>query len=98
MFVKLHKSYRIVVAVCDNKLLGKKFVEGVKQLDVRDNFYNKQEMSYNEVVKLMKFQASEDAIFNIVGDESVKAAQEAGIINEDGIGYIDNIPFALVLL
>jgi len=98
MFLKLHKSYRTVVAVCDSDLLGKKFEEGNKQLDVRESFYKGEEKTYEEVVELMKFQSGEDATFNIVGQESVNAAKEAGIINDGSITYMDGIPYALVLL
>ena len=96
--VKVHKSYRTVVAICDSSLLGKKFEEGKKQLEVREGFFKEIEISYKEAVKLMEFQAKEDATFNIVGEYAVKAAKEAGIINSKGIGKISNIPYALVLL
>ncbi len=98
MLVKLHKSYRTVVAICDSNLLGKTFEEGEKILDVRESFYNGEEVSYERAVEIMRFQAREDATFNIVGKESIKAAKEAGIITEEGIGEIQGIPFALVLL
>jgi len=100
--VKIHKSYRTIVAACDSDLIGKKFEEdfekGTKQLDIRENFYKNEELSHEKAVELMKFQAREDATFNIVGKESVKVAKEAGIINDNGIGKIDNVPYALVLL
>ena len=100
--IKIHKSYRIIVAVCDFDLLGKKFEEeisqGVKQLDLRESFYKNQEISYEKTVELIKSQAKEDATFNIVGKESIKAALEAGIISKSGIGKINGIPYALVLL
>jgi len=96
--VKLHKSHRTVVAVCDSNLIGKKFEEGIKQLDVRKTFFQDKTISYKEAVKFMIYQANEDATFNIVGPESIKAAIEAGIIDEKGIGKVQYIPFALVLL
>ena len=100
--IKLHKSYRTLVAVCDSELIGKRFEEefekGIKQLDLRENFYKNEELSYREVIEFMKFQAKEDATFNIVGKDSIKAALEAGIIDKAGIGKIDGIPYALVLL
>ena len=40
----------------------------------------------------------EDATFNIVGKESVQTALEAGIIKEQGIIKIQEVPIALVLL
>ena len=102
IFVKIHKSYRTVVAVCDSDLIGKKFEEefekGIKQLDLRENFYKNEELSYKEVLELIKEQAKEDATFNIVGKDSIKAALEAGIIDKSGIGKISGIPYALVLL
>ena len=97
LFVKIHKSYRTVVAVCDENIAGKRFEEGEKLLDVRENFYKSESLTYIKVVELMQFQAKEDATFNIVGQESIKAAQEAGIIDHEGVGEIDGIPYALVL-
>lgn len=98
MFIKIHSSYRKVVAIADSDLIGKKFEEGKKQLDVRENFYKGKEVSKEEVLKTIKMQAIEDATFNIVGKESVAAALEAGIIKKEGILKIKGIPFALTLL
>jgi hypothetical protein len=97
MYTKIHHSYRNVFAVCDSNLIGKKFEEGKMQLEVRENFFKEKESSYEEVVSMMKMQLKDYATFNIVGEESVKAALEAGIICQEGIGKIQNIPFALVL-
>ena len=97
-FVKVHKSYRTVVAICDSELIGKKFEEGIKQLDVRENFFKGNLVSEKEVIKIINFQSKEDATFNIVGEKSVKAAKKAKIINDRGISKIKNIPYALVLL
>ena len=98
MYIKIHKSYRIVVAVCDKEIVGKKFEQGKLQLDVRENFYKDKEVSHEEAVRILKFQAKEDATFNIVGDKSIKAALEAEIIIDEGVAYLQNIPFALVLV
>ena len=98
MFVKIHRAYRTVVAMCDSELLGKKFEEGIKQLDVRTSFYKEEEVSHERAVTILKFQAREDATFNIVGPKSIEAAKEAGLITKDSIGYVDNVPFALILI
>lgn len=105
MFVNVIKSYRDVVAICDSDLLGKKFEEPagdvVRQLDVKENFYRGKEgreVEEEELIDLMKFFAREDATFNIVGEKSVAAALKAGIISEDAVGKIQDIPFVLVLL
>lgn len=98
MLVKIHKAYRDVVAVCDTELIGKKFEEGIKQLDIRENFYNGEEKSKDELIELLQDLATEDSTFNIVGEKSVQVALEAGIIAEEGVRRIQGIPFALVLL
>ena len=98
MYLKIHKSYRSVVAICDNDLLGKLFFEGKRQLHVRESFYKDIEVTKEEAIKTILFQAREDSTFNIVGKESVAAALEAGIIDENSVFKVDNIPFALTLL
>ena len=96
--VKVHKSYRNVVALCDSDLVGKKFEEGIKQLDLRENFYKEKELDESEAAQLIKFQAKEDSTFNIVGQKSIALAEKLGIISSEGIMKIQNIPFALILL
>ena len=100
IFIKIHKSHNIrpIVAICDSNLLGKKFEEGIKQLDVRENFYKGEEMNKEEVIKIIKRQTLEDASFNIVGEESIQIALEAGLINKERIHKIKGIPFTLILL
>ena len=98
MFVKIHKAYREIVAVCDSDILGKQFEEGIKILDVRENFYKGEEKEKEELVEFLKDMAMEDATFNIVGKDSVNCALEAGIISQEGVRNVQGIPFALVLL
>ncbi len=98
MFVNVIKSYRDVVAICDKELIGKKFEEGIFQLDVKESFFKGRETSKEEVSEIMRDMKLEDSTFNIVGEKSIKIALETGIITKQGIGKIDGIPFALVLI
>ena len=98
MRIKIHKSYRDIVAVCDKELLGKTFEQGNFQLDVKESFFNGKEVSEKEALETIIDLAKEDATFNIIGPKSVKTALKAGIINEEGIKTIQEIPFALVLM
>ena len=98
MFVNIIQAYRDIVAVCDKELLGKRFEEGNFQLDIKENFYRGKETDRLRVIEIMKKRSREDASFNIVGKKSVAAALEAGIISQEGIGKIQGIPFALILL
>ena len=97
MFIKIHKSYRVVVAICDSELIGKRFEEDKFQLDVKENFYKGEKLSEKEIISEMKRMAREDATFNIVGEKSVNAAIKAEIISPDSIGEIAGIPFAMLL-
>ncbi|MBU2616636.1 MAG: DUF424 family protein [Nanoarchaeota archaeon] len=98
MFINIIKSCRDVVAVCDKELIGKVFEEDRFQLDIKENFYKGEEMSEEKVIDLLKFLSTEDATFNIVGKKSVNAALKAGVITEENVNEIQNIPFALILL
>lgn len=98
MYLNVIKSYRDVIAVCDSSILGKKFEQGEFQLDVKESFYRGEEVAAEKAVEMMKSLSREDATFNIVGQESVDAAIQAGIITKDSVGKIQEVPFALVLL
>jgi len=98
MFIKIIRSQRDIVAICDSDLIGKKFEEGNLQIDVKENFYLGKEASEEEVIDTIQKMAREDATFNIVGKNSVNAALKSGLIREDGIVKIQGIPVALVLL
>ena len=95
MYFKIHESYRRVVAVCDSDLIGKKFEEGKMQLEVRENFYKDEEIDFENAIEFFKKEIVEDATFNIVGAESIKAAKESGVISDGNVGEVAGIPFAL---
>ena len=97
MYVNIIKTYRDVVAVCDSKILGKVFEEGEFQLDVKESFFKGEEVNKEKLIEIIKHMSAEDSTFNIIGEESITCAIEAGIIFEEGVGRIDNVPFALVL-
>ena len=98
MLVKIHKSYREVVAVCDSELVGKRFEEGIRHLEISENFFKGEEKPEKEAVEIMKFASGNDATFNIVGRKAVDAALKAGIISREGIKTVQGVPFALVLV
>jgi len=98
MQIKIHESYRKIVALCDSNLIGKKFEEGIKQIEIKPGFFQGEEKNKKEVIEILKDMQKEDATFNIIGKESVECALKAGIIKKEGIISIDNVPVALVLL
>lgn len=98
MHIKIHEAYRTIVALADSNIIGKKFEEGIRQIEVRPSFFQGEKKPRNEVIKILKKMENEDALFNIVGKESVETALEAGIIKPHGIIEIQGVPVALGLL
>ncbi|MCH8945550.1 MAG: DUF424 domain-containing protein [Nanoarchaeota archaeon] len=98
MLIKIIKTYRDVVAVCDKELIGKRFEEGKFQLEVKENFFNGDETDEEKAIEIMKQMSMKDSTFNIVGKKSVNTAIKAGIISGEEIRKIQNIPFALILM
>ena len=97
MLIKIIKTYRDVIAICDKELLGKKFEEGKFQLDVKESFFKGEKTSEAEVINIMRQMSGEDSTFNIIGEKSVNAAIKAGILSEQEINKIQNVPFAIIL-
>jgi hypothetical protein len=97
MIVRIIKSHREIVIICDKELIGKKFDQGEFQLNIKENFFQGEEKTKQEVIEIIGRMAQEDATFNIVGNKSINAALETGIINKEGIKTIQDVPFAMVL-
>jgi hypothetical protein len=98
MYVKIHKSYRGVVAICDSDLISRKFEEGNSELFVRENFFKGEEKTDSEIEEIMEDLKKEDATFNIVGKKAIAIALKVGLIKKEGIRTIGGVPFALVLM
>lgn len=96
MFFKIHKSYRTVVALCDADIIGKRFEEGNKQLDLRENFYKGERITPEEAVKRIQFYIREDATFIIVGTKAVAAAIAAGVTSKEYVARVAGVPCTLI--
>jgi hypothetical protein len=98
MLLKIHRSYRSVVALVDSELLGKRLEEGKRQLEIKEGFFKGDEVDREKALFILAGQLREDATFNIVGPKAVQCAIEAGVIDEDSVAIIQGVPFALKLL
>jgi len=91
MIVKVHKrADKTIVAICDDDLLGKKFEQGELQLDLTSNFYKGEKIDDKEACDLIR----NADIVNLVGEKAIKLGIQEGVIEEDHILKIDNIPHA----
>ncbi len=87
----------MIIALCDTNLLGRKFEEGQKQLDLSGTFFRGEEKTRGEVVEVLEDTKMEDATYNIVGQESCDLAKELKIISSKDIFYIGGVPLAVAL-
>jgi len=92
MIVKIHKTNegRTIIAVCDSNLIGKKFEEGEKQLDLSSDFYKGEKMDKERILNYFK----SVHIVNLCGEKSVELGIKAGIIDKNRVIKIDGIPHA----
>ena len=56
MFVKVMNSYRTIFAACDKELIGKMFEEGKLQLNLKESFYQGEELEKKEMVDKQNFE------------------------------------------
>ncbi len=98
MLVKIHKAYRLVVAVCDSNIYGQMFEEGDKQIDLTGDFFKGEDKSLIETRQILEDAVKEDATFNFVGKEACALAVELELIDEEHILKIQDVPVALALL
>lgn len=91
MIVKIHKrEARTVVAVCDAGLVGQKFEENGRQLDLASDFYKGEERDEKEIGDLIR----NADIVNLVGREAVKLGLQEEVITQDHVITIAGIPHA----
>ena len=88
IIVKVHKKN--ILSLCDKELLGKKFEEVDLQLDLTSNFYKGEEMTKEQIRKIIP----NFRIINAVGQRSVNLLLEFDLINSDRILYIQEVPHA----
>ena len=87
--IKIHNhANEVILAACDEALLGKTFEEGELQLEVHEAFYDDLRVDEEDLVS----QLNNFTIANLVGENTIKCAIDAGLVNEDNIIRIQGIP------
>jgi uncharacterized protein len=96
MIVKKHMTpdKKLILAVCDQEILGKVIEEGPKQLNLASSFYRGEAMQKEAVKSLMQ----SAYIVNCVGTESVACALEANVVSEDNVCRISAVPYTQAIL
>jgi hypothetical protein len=95
MIVKIHKrDERTIVAVCDSDLVGRKFAEGERQLDLTSDFYKGEEKDEKETGDIIR----NADIVNLVGPEAIKLGLQEEVITQDHVITIAGIPHAQAVI
>lgn len=94
VYLKIRRVQKdVVVAVCDENLLGKKFKEGKLRLHIKEDFYGGQLVSIKEGIDAIK----EATIANIVGENIIRKLIEEGLIIEEAVIKIAGIPHVQII-
>ncbi len=95
MFVKIHRGENdVLLAACDEDLVGRTFREGPAKLDVSELFYRGESVERAVLVERMK----NASIMNLVGAEVVAIAIDEGYASEEDVIVIDGVKHVQVVL
>ena len=93
MIVKQHRGNgKLILAVCDTELLGKRFEDSKLVLDLTSSFYKGVEMDENRLREL----TLAAAIINAVGEKTIKFLRDCGFEIKE-VNKIKNIPFVNII-
>ena len=94
IYIKKHSSaLSVLVAVCDEELLGQSFTEGELNLKLTEFFYKGEAVTEEEVVDSLK----EADIANLVGERAIKCALDNSFIEAANVIFVDGVPHAQML-
>ena len=94
IYVRIHKAADdIILAACDEEVLGKTFTGDEMRITVTERFYNGELVSEETFVQRM----GSVTIMNLVGERAVALAMEQGHVSEDGILEIGGVKHAQVV-
>jgi hypothetical protein len=96
MIIKKHvaEGRRLILAICDDELLGKRFEEKEKQLDISPGFYEGEKIDEAELARLIR----KAYIVNAVGKDSVGCCVKANLCREEDAPKIKGIPYFQAIL
>ena len=95
MITKEHitSDNRLILTVCDNEIIGKKFETSELKLDLSSDFYKGKEKTEKEIIKLFE----QAYMINLVGQRSVELGLKSKIISKKDIIKIKDIPYVQVV-
>lgn len=83
----------MLLAACDEELLGKTLRHGKLVFKVKEEFYKGPKMPVEGAIELIK----ESTIVNLVGTNIVNKAIEEGLVHPEAVLKISGIPHAQIV-
>jgi len=93
--LKVHERQGdVLVAACDSDLIDVTLSGEDASLEVKGSFYGEDEAGREELESAM----SRATIINVLGEEAVACAVDAGMVDERDIVEIDEVPHAQMVM
>lgn len=93
IWIKVYNTQgEVLLAACDDGLLGKRFEEGELQLEVSESFYGGERVSKDIFAERLRAAT----IVNIVGREAVEIAADLGMVDKGCLLEIAGVPHAQI--
>jgi hypothetical protein len=83
----------VLLATCDEELLGETLKHGKLVFTVREEFYKGPKMPVEDAVELMK----ESSVVNMIGANIVQKAIEKGLVHPEAVLNICGVPHAQIV-
>ncbi|HDN82741.1 MAG TPA: DUF424 domain-containing protein [Candidatus Altiarchaeales archaeon] len=94
IYIKIYKvDNEVLVAACDEEILGMEFSEGDLKLKVSENFYKGKLINLDELEMFLR----EATIANLTGNKVVEKAIELGFVNKESVLTISGIKHAQIV-
>jgi uncharacterized protein len=95
MIVKKHNSNgKLLLAISDSILIGKKFIEKDMQLDLSSQFYLGSQCNESELKRWIP----KAYVINAVGEKSISFLANINLVNKNEVKKIDGIPYAHIFV
>jgi len=83
----------VLLAICDEELLGKTLREGKIVFKISEDFYKGKKISVDQAVSMIE----NSTIINLIGNECVKKAIENGYVHPEAVLKIEGISHAQIM-
>jgi hypothetical protein len=94
VYAKLSKcGEHVLLAACDEELLGEVLKDGKIVFKIGEEFYKGPKMPVDEAIKLME----ESTVVNMVGPNIVNRAIDCGLVHPEAVLDICGVPHAQIV-